>query len=529
MRLLLLALFLNFNLIQIGAQTVSYQDLQLHSGLEGELLGTPNLAAPASLTKHVGLLMIVDSTTQEPQVNGTVSFVQKLAARLAAENIHKKKPNKAAKLLYETVHSDVLRKYDEDAQFPDLFNGGDYNCVTATALYALLLEELALPYEIRELPTHVYLVYDPGASDLVIESTDPVEGIFALDKAALVKELAEQKMISAADYRSKSVEQLYEEYVAEFERIIDIQGLASDLYYNAGVLALEHEKYALGTELLKKSVYLQSSEVKIEIWANSLLLQLEGMSLEDIESFSPLFALQHFPAYRDGALEDISSNYFQLSEDFLIAANRRVAYMEARAYFLENLLADAPLTREKLDLIHHGQLGRHFALLDQMDKSYVHFDSAYQLQPSHLNVQAALRDLVFRKISELMQAEDMEGLATFMRQESERHPFLREHARFHQLSIFSEFAPVIEAFENNQEDDALAAFAECEDKLVSLNDGSEAFKEVVGSLFGSASSYYFRITDGKSAKHWVEEGLKIVPDSEELLRKKNMLVDYYGE
>lgn len=529
MRFLIIALLLLLSVFLASAQELSFEDLHFRTEIEANTFAEESLQQLNSLEARIQLLMAVDSTLTPQNIDEATKKVQRIVTDLQAVNLRKKKPVKAAKLLYEAVHQKILRKYDEDAQFGELFTTGLYNCVTATALYALVLEEFGLPYQVRELPTHVYLIYAPGAENLILESTDPVEGVFELDKEAIVQSLVEQKMISANERRIKSTEQLYDDYVEDYEIVINIRGLASDLYYNAAIFAMQNEHYQLGMELAKKSVYLFRNDDKVELWANGLLLQLESMNLDKIETFEPLFALQYFPDYQKNTWDDIGSNFNLATENYLITANRRDYYHTVRNYFLQHLSPEATELRENMDFVHFGQLGRHYALLDNLEKAYVYFDSAYQINPSHLNVQAALRDLVFRKIQDHIQADETEDLAEYIKEQDQLHPFLREHERFHTMLIYSEFAPIIEAFEANQEEEALAAFEARKDKLVSLNDGSEPFNDIVGSVYSSASSYYFRITDGKSAKQWLEEGLKIVPDNEELLRKKEMLEDFYDE
>lgn len=85
----------------------------------------------------------------------------------------------------------------------------------------------------------------------------------------------------------------------------------------------------------------------------------------------------------------------------------------------------------------------------------------------------------------------------------------------------------IEAFETNQGEEGLAAFEQCRSILENGEDGSKQFDGMVGSLFGSASSYYFRKGDEVQARKWLQDGLAIAPKSAELVRKWRLLEDFY--
>ena len=86
----------------------------------------------------------------------------------------KKKPAKNIKKIYKEVHDSYCQKYTMNTDFSDLFKDGSYNCVSGTAIYALIFEELDIPYSIKEVPTHVYLVAYPETENIYVEATDPI-------------------------------------------------------------------------------------------------------------------------------------------------------------------------------------------------------------------------------------------------------------------------------------------------------------------------------------------------------------------
>ena len=132
-----------------------------------------------------------------------------LTNKLSSEGVNTKKNDKKIKTVYNQVHSTFLKKYQEDVRFQDIFTNGNYNCVTASALFALVFEQLNIPYEIKEEPTHVYLLAYPNSSNILVETTTPLSGFLSFDdrfKQNFIEVLKNQKIIGNAEISSKSTD-----------------------------------------------------------------------------------------------------------------------------------------------------------------------------------------------------------------------------------------------------------------------------------------------------------------------------------
>lgn len=93
------------------------------------------------------------------------------------------------KHVFYTVHRKMLGKYEQYVTFSEVFKKEKkYDCVTGTALYALILDELNINYQVHETDYHVYLVANAGGKPYLFESTDALAG-FAWDP----KEIAERQ------------------------------------------------------------------------------------------------------------------------------------------------------------------------------------------------------------------------------------------------------------------------------------------------------------------------------------------------
>lgn len=470
--------------------------------------------------------MAVDTALTESVINETTKAIGQLSNKLRAAQIQRKKPLKAAKLLHETIHEEVFRKYDIDAQFLDLFKDGRYNCVTATALYAVLLEELKLPYELRELPNHVYLVYAPETAAITVETTDGATGIYEADAASYGQFLTDLNKATPLEVQGKSTEELHEEYMADHEKGIDLRGLASDLYFNAAIQAANHEQLESALALIKKSVYLNRRANKVSTWASMLQLQLSDLDWNNLSSFEPLFALQYFPNHETYALDQIRKHFCFAANHYLIEENQLDYYLQIKEYFQENLHPELPRPQQQLQFVHDTHMGWHYLFVEQTDRACTHFDRAYRFNPDHLTVQAGIKSVVGVELLERSE-QGILNAYTYIQEEHQKYPFLEQNEYFHELLVYGPFWVTIEAFETNQGEEGLAAFEQCRSILENGKDGSKQFDDMVGSLFGSASSYYFRQGDEIQARKWLQDGLAIAPKSAELVRKWKLLEDFY--
>jgi len=118
--------------------------------------------------------------------------------KLKQAKLEKKKPNKKVRTIYTTIHDTFLDKYEIKNEFSEIFDTGKYNCVSATALFALVFEELSISYTIKELPTHVFLIAYPENEQILVETTDPLTGYIQFSqifKRTYLENLRERKLI----------------------------------------------------------------------------------------------------------------------------------------------------------------------------------------------------------------------------------------------------------------------------------------------------------------------------------------------
>ena len=137
---------------------------------------------------------------------------------LKSQNLHLKPLKKQIQTIYKSSHSKFFSKYEAEAYFNEIFENGNYNCVTASALYALIFDAFNINYAIKETPTHVYLIADTSNLQTLIESTLPGSGVVTYNekfKKDYIEYLNANKIISDKEYKNSTTEELFRTYSSQ--------------------------------------------------------------------------------------------------------------------------------------------------------------------------------------------------------------------------------------------------------------------------------------------------------------------------
>ena len=119
------------------------------------------------------------------------------------------------KLIYKNVHSPLSKKYMTEVFFKDLLKHGQHNYLTSTVFYALLLGNYKIEHQIKETPNHLYPIAEPLRYNVLMESTNPKNGLQVMSedyKRKYIGFLADNKIIDQEEMESESIYNLFETY-----------------------------------------------------------------------------------------------------------------------------------------------------------------------------------------------------------------------------------------------------------------------------------------------------------------------------
>ena len=177
--------------------------------------------------------------------------------------------------LFTKTHQKFLKHYTSYCSFSDLLNDGTYNCLTGTALYALLLDHLQIEYRIIETNYHIFLVAETAEGSILLEATDPANGFVDNDaeiqkRIATYRENVLQRPVASKNYYAFNFD-LYNEVTLD-----QVLGL---MYYNYAVVAYNKQELVRTISNLDKAVMLYHS-ARVEEFSRIVLLSVLESNLD---------------------------------------------------------------------------------------------------------------------------------------------------------------------------------------------------------------------------------------------------------
>lgn len=172
--------------------------------------------------------------------------------RVHLEKLNRKVDNEHPRMVLERVfyysHRKKLSWYNNDVLFSDLFESGKYDCLTGTAFYAAILDEMNIHYRIYEFNYHVFLIVDFEGEQVLIEPTDAING-FITDQKEINRQIAK---FSAEDGMTKNL--------AAVTNVISLEELAGLQYYNMGIDLYNKGEFDKALTNIQKANFLYPSK-----------------------------------------------------------------------------------------------------------------------------------------------------------------------------------------------------------------------------------------------------------------------------
>ena len=189
--------------------------------------------------------------------------------------------------IFYTTHRKFLKNYKLYSSFSSIFENGQYDCLTATSLYAYILNELRFDFEIVETRYHMALLINDGENKYLIESTDPIDGLITDAKAV-------QEMLDK--FEKEEVRDESYKFKFSINRKISIEELPGLLYYNQAVRKFnEGEIFTSFNDLQKALIFHRSPRIQ----------ELMGVVLEAAK-YSKSLSEEQWEAMLDAYLSSIS-------------------------------------------------------------------------------------------------------------------------------------------------------------------------------------------------------------------------------
>lgn len=185
-----------------------------------------------------------------------ISFNQTFKIDAASET-------KTLRRLFFAVQETFLKEYALYSSFYQTLEEGKYDCLTASVLYTILLEDLKqkgrfdYTYQIVQMPTHVFVkIKLSDQSEIIFESTDAKRGFIATPKAIdfYTKKQVATANKQAEDKSTLTLDNTLINNLVTFEEIVPL------LYFNQGVSFFNQRKFGKSIQMAQNALFLEKKE-----------------------------------------------------------------------------------------------------------------------------------------------------------------------------------------------------------------------------------------------------------------------------
>lgn len=493
----------------LSGQTVQLEDLKFQNEFEKEAISSFQTDS-----NYLAVLLASSGRGTDSRLKSSSQRLKDIYLGLEPEKLKRKSAKKQIKKIFKSVHDEMLQRYKLENQFIEVFETGRYNCVSATAIYALLLEDFDIQYSITQEPEHVYLTAHIDGNTIIMEGTDPQTGYVAItDKfvEAQVNSLIDRKLITEDELISPDAETILDELFPS--NSISLAQLLGVQYHNNMVYAYESQKFDEAFDNALKACYFFDHET----FQNSLYLSATWFLTNADPDHERYPEALNIYAKMDTGEEHIS-DVNQLAALGLYNLVEKGDINGARS-FRGRVLDKMSVVevRKQLDFRYAFFMSAHYDRVGKMDSAYHYAKNAMAIDSVNLEGPTVLMSSLFKSVDLRAFDHPADTVAWYYK----NYRILRENDVF--VSAFMKVL-IGSAYEYLSVGDYKSS-RKALDQFISYKDKHPDIKmnQVnVGNIFGKVALREFNFSKSK-ARNTVNQGLKYAPDNYDLKKIKNYL------
>ena len=424
--------------------------------------------------------------------------------------------SKEIKKLYAEIHDAFFTKYVDNPAFAQIFSNGNYNCATASALYAVLLNKLNVEYSIREMPTHVFIVAAPSTYNVVYETTAPGAMIYQLNenvKKTYLEYLQKNKLIGQEELESGDRNALFEKYFYG-NNAINLQQLCGLLYYNRGIEAVQQEDYVTAYKNFEKAYFLHPGLRMKYFVSTSLALNLyKATNLSEDEKITTLS--RYMQVGDSAAAKEMIGDLFEKGSKKYLFQYPDMSRYVALYNSIVNVVKDSAFLRlARHD--HYVDMAHYYSIKEELDSTRRYLDSLYNMNTSDLLVKEQITNTIYNVVRKLPQGKEQ---AAALKGYFKSYPFLATNNSLQDAYVFSLIMEIGSKYSTENEKEGRPYL----DELKAALDGQPALAKRLETYVEAAvpeiCGYYARKKNYKTVKENLLFFKKLLPNNEEINRR----------
>lgn len=489
---------------------------------------------------HFELFMISDSTCSKQKTLAAKSRFDAFIGELKTSKILKQSEEKIIRELHKRVHERFLTRYRALIDFNEIFVTGEYNCVSSTALFALVLEELGIPYYVQEQPGHVLIMAYPNTSNITVEMTT-VKNAFVIPPRKninrAVENLLELQLVTPKQVNTMGDVQVYDLFFNERAKLT-IDQLIGIQFFNHAITSMNgHQTEKSLSDICKAARFYDVYRTKI--FKSEILHDLvETTDFKSLGSLPYLFEFGNMNKYKHDYI--IYGYACFLNQRLIADGNRPLA--DSSLALVNRIVKDTSLLNDLKGMYYLG-MADYFSKARKNERALEYSEMAYQSSPNNSIVKSALLDqlvycLTVKYITDEEYTdededldkeeldEELEAAEKFYSEIDKycvKYPYLDSNNRFVLLKLYANITFSMNYYKENDGLNGKKYFDLSESLIDRITDKELIDEDYLGWLYAECATYLFRQHEYEEAIQTIEKGLKIDPDHETLLRRLEII------
>ncbi len=434
-----------------------------------------------------------------------------------------KSEKKIVNTIYKDLHDSFFTQYEFENHFCSLFTSGKYNCVSASALYAICFDALEIPYAIHETPLHVYIVVYPNTAKIILESTDPLKGVKPISesfKRNYVQNLADNKLVSQLEISQKGVPHVFDDHYFN-DSTITLDELIGIQYYNSGLYKLEKEQFNTGFQELEKAHLFFPREDKVASLvyaASQVLVENNYKDSLSIRYFVKLFQLTASPHLKQ---EDMIDEFNRMTHLLMIEKYKPGKFKKVYDGIMLGIQDSA--FRSEITFLYNYERGRSLLRQGEYRKSLPYSKTAFSVKPEHQDAKSIFIAAYINAIKNRSNTYAYHSLDSVL----EEFPSLKENKMLEEVYHNSLLLTVAAEAERDNFKEAQALLEKFTTLTADTQREYDFNTKAFGRAYSAIATYYFVKGYKTKARQLLSKGLKIRPDSYEMRTRLDMLNGIY--
>lgn len=297
---------------------------------------------------------------------------------------------KAFKHLHKSIQKSFFKKYTDSAQLFNIYRDGGFNCLTGTMVYTYVLRKMNVPFQIVELPGHVYVKTRYENKEYNFETTNPeAKGVFVItteQKERVVEELVRNKLLTEDEYKLKGADKCYQEYYFD-TGVLNMGSLIGMAYYNSALFAAAAKNYEKAIEQYEKCKLFYKTKETENLQAICAGYYIDEETKKKDYSFNVLKIIIQKNKYLNPLTME---EWFNTISKRMVMENSRLQEYQKLEPMLENYLHKDSSYTSTIKYSFYAIIGDYYNKKNNTDSSLKYYGKAYQYNRNNINLNSVI-------------------------------------------------------------------------------------------------------------------------------------------